>query len=171
MIDRLSAPLNPGDVDALAALLLDAVIDNASVGFPAGLAAAEAAAFWADVGRTVGAGRAILLAARSEGRLVGTVQVRHSSYPNGRHRGELAKLLVHTSARRRGLGAALMAEAEREAAAAGLTLLYLDTESGSAAEGFYERLGWTRAGVIPDFAYRPDGELRPSTFFYKRLSF
>jgi hypothetical protein len=48
-------------------------------------------------------------------------------------------------------------------------LLILDTEAGSGAERMYERLGWTKAGVIPDFAYRPDGRLRPSAFFYKAL--
>ena len=45
----------------------------------------------------------------------------------------------------------------------------LDTEEGSPAERMYERLGWAKAGVIPAFAYSPDGRLRPSTFFYKLL--
>jgi hypothetical protein len=47
--------------------------------------------------------------------------------------------------------------------------LFLDTKTGSAAEKLYRGLGWIQAGTIPDFAYRPDGALRSSTFSYKAL--
>jgi hypothetical protein len=62
-----------------------------------------------------------------------------------------------------------MAALEAEARDAGRTLLVLDTEADSEAERMYVKLGWAKAGVIPDFAYRPDGQLRPSVFFYKAL--
>jgi GNAT superfamily N-acetyltransferase len=132
-----------------------------------GLQEDEALDFWRGMARN----RVLLLGARDEqGRIIGTVQLRLASYPNGRHRAEVAKLLVHSSWRRRGIATELMRAAEREAAAAGVWLLYLDTETGSGAEPFYRGLGWTEAGVIPDFAYGPDGRLSPSTFFYKRLA-
>lgn len=165
MIERLPQPVSGSDLDDLTLLLLDAVAGNASVGFPAGLTEESARAWW----RLGGA--KVLLGAREGGRLVGTAQLRFSDYPNGRHRAEVAKLMVHSSARRRGIASELMAALEAEAVEAGKTLLYLDTETGSPAEDLYWRLGWTAAGTIPDFAYRPDGELRPSTYFYKRLSF
>ena len=43
-----------------------------------------------------------------------------------------------------------------EALAHGKTLLVLDTAS-DAAERLYAREGWTRVGVVPDFALLPDG--------------
>jgi GNAT superfamily N-acetyltransferase len=148
-------------------LLLDAVAGNASIGFPAGLTRDEAHRFWADIANAVSAGRLILLAARVDGRVVGTVQLGFSQYPNGRRRADVAKLLVHSSMRRRGIATELMNAAEEHARLASRTLLILDTETGSAAEVLYRKLGWTEVGVIPDFAYRPDGQLRPTTFLYK----
>jgi hypothetical protein len=62
-----------------------------------------------------------------------------------------------------------MAAAEREAARHGKTLLVLDTATGSDAEAIYPRLGWQRAGVIPDYALWPQGGFCDTTLFYKRL--
>ena len=77
--------------------------------------------------------------------------------PNQPHRGEIAKVLVHRSARGRGVGARLMARAEDEARAEGKTLLVLDAVTGGDAARLYDRLGWTTVGVVPDFALYPDG--------------
>jgi GNAT superfamily N-acetyltransferase len=89
---------------------------------------------------------------------------------NQPHRGDVAKMLVRRSARRQGLGARLMRAAEEAALAAGRTVLVLDTVTGSEAERLYQRMGWTRVGVVPDYALWPDGRLCDTTFFYKRLS-
>ena len=62
-----------------------------------------------------------------------------------------------------------MRAAEQEALARGKLLLCLDTASG-AAERIYESLGWTRVGIIPDFALLPDGGFCDTTIFYKRLA-
>ena len=156
-------PAGPEDVEALAALLVDAVDGGASVGFLAGVTLAEAAGFW----RTALAHRTWV--ARLES-LVGCVQLVPAKLPNGAHRAEVAKLLVHRSARGRGVATALMAHLEQEALAQGRWLLQLDTETGSAAEGLYLRLGWQRLGVLPDHAVRPEGGLAPTTFLYKRLN-
>jgi GNAT superfamily N-acetyltransferase len=77
-------------------------------------------------------------------------------------------MLVHRTARRRGIGAALMQEVEAEARRRGRTLLVLDTANGD-AERLYARSGWQRAGVIPDYALWPDGGLCDTTIFWKRL--
>ena len=114
-------------------------------------------------------GRRLLLAAFAEGDLVGTVQVILALPPNQPHRGEIAKLLVHRSARRRGIAQLLMERAEAEARAEGKTLLVLDTVTGDSAERLYERLGWTRVGVIPDYALYPDGRPCDTTVFWKAL--
>jgi GNAT superfamily N-acetyltransferase len=98
------------------------------------------------------------------------VQVGFAAMPNQPHRGDLKKLLVHRRARGLGLSRLLMQAAEREAASRGRTLLVLDTATGEPAEGIYQRLGWHRAGVVPDYALFPDGRYCATTFFYKDLA-
>src|SRR5262245_34180443 len=114
-------------------------------------------------------GRRILLAAFDDEDLVGTVQVGYATPPNQPHRGDIAKLLVRRSARRRGIAAELMERAEQEARAEEKTLLVLDTVTGDAAERLYMRLGWNRVGVIPDYALYPDGRPCATTVFYKAV--
>jgi ribosomal protein S18 acetylase RimI-like enzyme len=154
----------------LADLLADAVEGGASVGFLASPDHAGLVAWWKALAPAVEDGTLLLWAARADDRIVGTVQVRLTSLPNGKHRAELAKLLVHRSARGRGIGRELMRTAERGAAALGITLLVLDTETDSPAEGMYVSLGWTKVGVVPDFALDPGGVMRPTTVFYKAIA-
>lgn len=154
---------------ALAAVLVDCVDGGASVGFMAALTPGEARAYYESVCDEVEAGRLRLLAAYDDGELVGTVQLLLAMLPNATHRGEIAKLLVRRSARRRGIAQALMARAEDEASAAGKTLLVLDTVTGSEAERLYEGLGWTRVGSVPGWALYPDGSPCETTFFVKSL--
>ncbi len=87
--------------------------------------------------------------------VVGTVQVVFAAPPNQPHRADIAKLLVHRSARRRGVAQLLMEHAEAEWRAEGRTLLVLDTVTGADAERLYTRLGWTRVGVIPNYGALP----------------
>lgn len=76
--------------------------------------------------------------------------------------------MVHRSGR--GLGRTFLATAERAAAAAGSTLLHLDTETDSPAERLYAKAGWTRIGTVPDHAADPYGSLRPTMIYFKRLA-
>jgi GNAT superfamily N-acetyltransferase len=118
----------------------------------------------------VEAGRRLLVAAFVDGRVVGTVQVILALPPNQPHRGEITKLLVHRSARGRGIAELLMAHAESAAHAEGKTLLVLDAVTGGDAERLYARLGWTRVGVIPGYALFPDGRPCDTTYFWKKLA-
>jgi ribosomal protein S18 acetylase RimI-like enzyme len=111
----------------------------------------------------------VILAAFDGSTLVGTVQLILAVPPNQPHRGEIAKLLVHRSARRRGVAQRLMGRVEVEARAEGKTLLVLDTVTGDAAERLYEGLGWTTVGVIPGYALYPDGRPCDTTVFFKAL--
>ncbi|MFJ5075451.1 GNAT family N-acetyltransferase [Streptomyces sp. NPDC088553] len=154
----------------LAALLVDAVDSGASVGFLAPLAAHQAAAWWTRVADEAAEGvRDVWAAHGPDGGLTGVVTLVRAGTANGGHRGEIARLLVHRSARGRGLGYRLLATAEAHAAASGLTLLVLDTQTDSPAERLYRGAGWTAAGTIPDFAADPAGVLRATTLYYKRL--
>lgn len=153
----------------LARVLADAVTSGASVGFLAPLAVDEAAAWWRSVAPEVAARRTLVLVSREGGRIVGTAQLRLAPLPNARHRAEVAKVLVHRDARRRGHARALMSRIEALARERGRTLLVLDTISGSDAARLYEGLGWTRSGDIPRYAAMPDGHLEATTVYYKEL--
>jgi putative acetyltransferase len=130
---------------------------------------AEALAFWDRVAGGVERGERILLAAERDGRLVGTVQVVASGIPNQPHRSDLSKMLVHRRARGRGIGAALLREAEAHSRDAGWWLMVLDTVVGSEGDRLYGRGGWIPVGVIPNFALFPDGALCGTRYFYKDL--
>jgi GNAT superfamily N-acetyltransferase len=171
-VRRLTAQETRERAADLAAVLVDCVEGGASVSFMAPLAREKADGFWRRVAEGVAAGDRLLLVAedRASGEIVGTVQLVLGLPENQPHRADVAKMLVRRSARRQGLGASLMRAAEEAARAAGRTLLVLDTVTGGDAERLYERLGWTRVGVVPDYALWPDGRLCDTTIFYKALS-
>ncbi|HEY2357781.1 MAG TPA: GNAT family N-acetyltransferase [Phenylobacterium sp.] len=167
LIRRLTHDEALAAAPALAEILLDCVAGGASVSFMADLTREEAEAFWRGQAQ-VGDGRAILVAEDRQG-LFGVVQLVPAWPPNQPHRADVAKLLVHRRARGRGAAKALMMALEDEARAMHRWLLVLDTVTGGAAEQLYAGLGWTRAGVVEDFALMPDGALCATTFFYKRI--
>jgi GNAT superfamily N-acetyltransferase len=167
-VRRLDARTAYGQLDGLARVLADCVDGGASVGYLAPFGEADARHAFEEILPDVAAGRRVLLAAFDDGELVGTAQLIDARYPNQPHRADVAKVLVHRSARRKGVGRALMERLEHEARARGRTLLVLDTATGD-AERLYERLGWTRSGVIPGYALLPDGGECDTTFFHKRL--
>ncbi len=136
----------------------------------ASLTEQEAEAFFEGVAASVEQGERILLAAFADSQLVGTVQVVLATPPNQPHRADVAKMLVHRSARRQGVGQRLLEEAEAASVAAGKWLLVLDTVTGDTAERLYARGGWIKSGVIKDYALYPDGRLCDTTVFYKKLS-
>jgi GNAT superfamily N-acetyltransferase len=168
-IRRLGAAEVRGQLDALAAVLADCVAGGASVSYLAPFSHEDARAVFEAWAAEVEQDRRLLLAAFAEGRLVGTVQVILELPPNQPHRAEIAKLLVHRSARRRGIAELLMERAESEARAEGKTLLVLDAVTDGDAARLYARLGWTKVGVIPGYALYPDGRPCDTTYFWKRL--
>jgi GNAT superfamily N-acetyltransferase len=168
-IAPLDAAAAEGELDALASILADAVEGGASVGFVMPFSVTDAATWWRSLLTEVAAGRVLVVGAWIDGALVGTVQLHPSSMPNGRFRAEVAKLLVHRSARRQGIGRALMEALEALARERERTTLVLDTQTGSDAERLYRALGWTVAGVIPDYSLLSDGTRGPTTYLYKLL--
>ena len=167
-LHRLSASDTPW-LPALTALLQETVDGGASIGFLAPLAADEAHAYWQGILENLDDLLQCWIV-EDDGQLLGTVQLSRCGKANGRHRAEVQKLMVATAARGRGIARRLMDGVEADAAPTGITLLVLDTLKGSAAETVYQRLGWTRAGQIPDFALHPYGGLAPTVLFWKRLA-
>jgi GNAT superfamily N-acetyltransferase len=169
VIRRLEA-LSEADIEGLSDVLVDCVEGGASVSFMLPLTQERARTFWQGLAEDVAQGGRLLFVARDAAGIVGTVQVILGQPENQPHRADIAKMLVHRRGRRGGVGAALIRAAEDGARAAGKTLLVLDTATGSAAERLYERLGWHRVGVIPDYALWPQGGLCATTVFYRRLA-
>jgi GNAT superfamily N-acetyltransferase len=153
----------------LSDVLADCVNGGASVNFMLPYSGADAAAFFNNkVVPSVANDETILLAARVDGKIVGTVQLGVDTPPNQPHRGEIKKLLVHRSARGKGVGAALMERIEAIAKEKGRTLLLLDTASDDARR-LYERGGWQKLGNIPDYALWPAGGFCDTTIYWKKL--
>jgi GNAT superfamily N-acetyltransferase len=168
-ISVLEAPIAEAALDQLAVVLADCVEGGASVSFMAPFSHGDALAFFRKIAASVAAGDTVLLAANLDGRIVGTVQLGLDTPPNQPHRADVKKMLVHRGARSRGVGAALMAAVENEARKRGRWLLVLDTVPGMSGYRLYQRAGWTKVGIIPDYALLPDGRLCDTALFWKRL--
>lgn len=157
------------DIDQLAEILADCVAGGAGVGFVLPFSVADARTWWTTLIPAVERGELVLFGAFVDGQLAGTVHLRPATAANQLHRADIGKMLVHSRARRLGLGAALMQAAEDEARRRGKTLLTLDTVPQSAARRLYERLGWQLAGIIPGYALSPSGTLDDTAVMYKPL--
>jgi GNAT superfamily N-acetyltransferase len=160
-IASLAAPIGDRALDELSDVLVDCVAGGASVNFMAGFSRNEARAFFSKVERSVASGDLVLLAARVNGRIIGTVQLGLDTPPNQPHRADVRKMLVHRSA--------LMAAIEDEARTRGRWLLVLDTVPGENGHRLYLRAGWQQSGIVPDYALFPDGRLCDTAILWKRL--
>mgnify|MGYP005781923625 CR=1 FL=1 len=86
-----------------------------------------------------------VFAAQTDGRNLGYLELSHERWNN---RMRVANLWVAEGFRRRGIGAALMAQAERSARDAGARALVLETQScNDPAICFYRRQGFTLTGL------------------------
>ncbi|MFO0848663.1 MAG: GNAT family N-acetyltransferase [Gemmataceae bacterium] len=171
MSDITIAPLgdSPPVRRALGEILVEVVADGGSVSFMHPLPVEQAEAFWVKSLAAADRGERVVLGASDDGRLVGTVTLLLDCPPNQPHRGEIAKMMTRVSHRGRGVATALLREAERIAAERGRTLLVLDTATDGGASDLYERLGYTLAGEIPDFALKPHGGLTGTKLYWKRI--
>jgi ribosomal protein S18 acetylase RimI-like enzyme len=169
-MDIVALTHTPETIAALADLLRETVAAGGSVSFMHPLAPDVAAAFWSRSLHAADAGERVVLGAIDvDGQLVATVTLLLNCPPNQPHRGEIAKMMTRVDRRGRGIARALMLEAQRIAVARGRTLLTLDTAEDEGAGPFYEKLGFTRAGVIPDYAYKPHGGLCGTLIYWKRI--
>lgn len=155
--------------EMLSEILVEVVANGGSVSFMHPLAPETASAFWEGSLAAADRGERIVLGAWDGDALVGTVTLLLDLPPNQPHRGEIAKMMTRMSHRGRGIATALMREAEKLAVERGRTLLVLDTAVEDGASDLYEKLGFTLAGTIPDYALKPHGGLTGTTFYWKRI--
>jgi len=172
MITRLTETTIDQAVEDLADILHGCVHTGASIGFILPFSRDAARAYWQErVRPELSAGELDLFVAHDGGRIQGTVQLIPAAMPNQPHRADVAKLLVHPDARRRGLGRALMGALQERAVELGRTLLVLDTRSTDPSRLLYQSLDFEIAGEIPDYCRNPfTPELEPTTYMYKMLS-
>ncbi|MGF6531191.1 GNAT superfamily N-acetyltransferase [Paraburkholderia sp. GAS206C] len=169
-VRRIGANEAVACVDALADVLIDCVEGGASVGYMLPLAREKALGFWRGVAEGVARNeRALLIAENRAGEILGTVQLIFAQPDNQPHRADVGKMLVCRKARRQGIAQRLMAAVEDTARDEGRSVLVLDTVTGGAAEGLYEKAGWQRVGVVPKYALMPDGEFCATTVYYRHL--
>lgn len=165
--------LSPVEVTAAAGqlgqLLLDAHDSNMALGLSAPLTPEHAREVWVETAAMLDPARRVLLAAREDGRVVGTVQVVRADAENGAHRAEVQRLAVLGELRGQGLGRQLLDAAVERAHAMGLRLLWLTTHAESGSDRFYAAVGWSRLGAVPAYSVRPDGTLAAGAFYYREL--
>jgi acetyltransferase len=169
VIEKLTAETARACLPELIVVLEDAVDSGASVGFLPPMAEGEARDYWSGILPDVEAGKRLLFAARVDGKVVGTGQLELVMKPNGIHRAEVQKLLVHRAHRGKGIAGQLLDAIETAAREAKRTLLVLDTVQGDTAERLYRKLGWVEVGMIPHFAMSAKGVLDATVVFYKKL--
>ena len=160
-VDRLTDE----EIGQLADLLVATVADGASVGWLPPLLRQDALTYWRQVVKP----ETLVFLAETEGKVAGTVQLHLESRANGRHRGEIAKLMVSPEFRRRGIGRQLMDAAEAAAREQARTLLVLDTRAGDPSNVLYQAVGFVEAGRIPRYALAATGELADTVIYYREL--
>ncbi|MFP3755810.1 MULTISPECIES: GNAT family N-acetyltransferase [Cupriavidus] len=167
--------LHSGDalecIGVLADILIDCVEGGASVSFMMPISRQTAEDFWIKVAGSVNQNeRVLLVAENASGQIVGTVQLVIALPENQPHRADVAKMLVHRSARRAGVARRLLEEIDEVARANGKSVLVLDTVTDGDASRLYQRAGWQRVGDVPNYALMPDGTLCGTTFYHKQLA-
>ncbi|CAN5429597.1 N-acetyltransferase [soil metagenome] len=162
------AILDASHRDALSDLLIEAVTSGASVSFMHPISRETAEGFWDRALAAAARDERVVLGAFDGEALVGTVTLLLDCPDNQPHRAEIAKMITRLSHRGRGIATALLHEAERLAVERSRTLLVLDTATDGGAAALYERVGYTLAGVIPDYAYKPHGGLSGTAIYWKR---
>lgn len=169
-IERLDVQQTTEALPELIGLLQDAVDSGASIGFLSPLSWEEAQGYWQEVMQAIEQRSRILLVARQENTIVGTVQLDLAKKPNASHRAEVQKLLVHRRVRRQGIGRALMQAIEAVARQVERSLLLLDTREGDPAEKLYLSLGYIQFGIVPRYARSPNNDsLDACVFYYREL--
>jgi ribosomal protein S18 acetylase RimI-like enzyme len=161
---------SPAVVAALSEILVETVANGGSVSFMHPLSFQAASDFWKASLASAGRGERIVLGAFDGDHLIATVTLLLDLPPNQPHRAEIAKMMTRISHRNRGLATALMRTAEELAIDRGRTLLVLDTAVDDGASWLYERVGFTLAGIIPDYALKPHGGLTGTMVYWKRLT-
>ncbi len=165
-------PLGPSPAirTMLSELLIEAVANGGSVSFMDPLPQETADKFWDSALAAAARGDRVVLGAFDGDLLVGTLTLVLDVSQNQPYRAELVKMITRISHRGRGVATALLGKIEQIALERGRWLLVLDTASDGGAAPLYESVGFKLCGEIPDYAFKPQGGLTGTKFYWKRLA-
>lgn len=137
---------------AVAALLVEAAGRGEALGIPQDATEPEYRAFLTELLAEVARGDAgLAVAVRGDGEVIGTAQWRRSPYRTRRVLAELDRVAVVRHARGGGIGRALVEAIVADAQKCGVELLSLEARGNNhGAVALYERLGFRRAGLLPN---------------------
>jgi GNAT superfamily N-acetyltransferase len=102
--------------------------------------------------------------------LTGLLFITDNRFPLKAHWRLLKRVMVTPHGQGRGLGAALMGEAERIAREMGLEALQVTVRAGAGTEKFYARLGYTAVGRIPGALRIAPGDDRDEIYMWLDLA-
>ena len=153
---------------SLCDLLIDAVESGASIGFLSDIKREQAYEYWININKQLQKNK-YLFVAYLDKQLVGSIQLQLAEMPNAKHRAEVQKLFVLQNWRNKGIAKILIESLETKARQLGIKLLVLDTRKGDVAENLYQKLGYERAGEIPEYVFESDGHLSATVLFYKKI--
>jgi acetyltransferase len=166
--------LSPGEADRIGAALANVHLDAHRSGMALGaldsMSRSARERSYREVVRGLDDRARIVVVAEADSEVLGMAQLVFSSATNADHRAEVQRVAVMSAARNRGIGRRLMVEVEAVARERGITLLWLTTHDATDACAFYEAMGYTKLGAMPNFSRRPDGTLWPGAFYFKELS-
>ena len=166
--------VTPSEADdicgSLAAVHLDALRSGMALGALDTMGLATLERSYREVVASLAEAERILLVGEEGDEIVAMAQLVFSGATNADHRAEVQRVGVASRKRGRGIGRQLMEALEEAALESRLTLLWLTTHDGTEACDFYEAVGYTKLGVMPDYSRRPDGTLWPGAFYFKMLS-
>jgi acetyltransferase len=166
--------VTPSEADdiagSLAAVHLDALRSGMALGALDTMGAAALERWYHEIISGLDAAARIVLVGEENGEIVAMAHLAFSGATNAAHRAEVQRVGVVSRMRGRGIGRELMDAVEDTAREHRLTLLWLTTHDGTEACAFYEAIGYTKLGVMPDYSRRPDGTLWPGAFYFKVLS-
>jgi acetyltransferase len=166
--------VRPAEADdictALANVHLDALGSGMALGALDSMGRSALERSYRDIVRGLDDRARIVVVAEADSEILGMAQLVFSSATNADHRAEVQRVAVASAARNRGIGTRLLAEVEAVARERGITLLWLTTHDATDACAFYEAMGYTKLGVMPNYSRRPDGTLWPGAFYFKELS-
>ncbi|MDD3265599.1 MAG: GNAT family N-acetyltransferase [Burkholderiales bacterium] len=160
--------LSEAEITECINLTKQAVGYMASIGFMLDSTTQDYLDYWVNISNNLNDNN-ILFLYKINNKIVGTVQLIISCKLNGKHRAQVAKLIVDRSYQNQGIASKLMLELEKFAFLKDITLLVLDTQTDSYAEKFYLKHNWMLSGLIPNYAKMPNGDLSSTSVFHKIL--
>ncbi len=145
----LDPPLTDDLRDRIVALWVEVTNAGGAVGFvgPTDAVAVRALAEETFAGVEAGLDRLLIQVDGAE--LTGLLFITDNRFPLKAHWRVLKRVMVTPHGQGRGLGMALMREAERIGRALNLAALQVTVRAGAGTEEFYARLGYTEVGRLP----------------------